>query len=426
MRGSSLSASIHTTIENMLDTKALPKMPAAPGIPRSLLANLIVFAASIGLLVTAYHLLKQRLTTVSSRDAVISADFVEMNAAIDGVVDALTVRPGDVLKATQPLLSLQNERTNQLGVQQIRSRITDLQTQQQRLAGQLARNAELAAAVEREGATEVSFKVERVDEDVDRLQAELAAKESELKMAQLTLGRVRKLAVAGALPQAQLDQAQIEVDRLTSNVQASQASLNKIKVDQATTRTGLNPDRERNNYDSRIRLQELNHRIADQRAELSLLQQNQKNAQAELGQAQADQKQIAVGQASSPIDGVLYELKVRSGQFVQKGTYLGRILNCQQRWVEVTVDEPSLKSITPGKAATISLNALPDKTLTGKVTLIRSGTGRLQPGQDVALPIAPNLPRTSQVRVELDANTDQGSPGNLCYVGYTGQVAFAK
>jgi multidrug resistance efflux pump len=409
----------------MLDTKVLPSQRSqSAGIPRSGGANLLVFLATAGLLATAYQLFHQRLTTVTSRDAVISADFVEMNATIDGMVGDLTVRPGAVLKANQPLLALKNDRTNQLGVQQIRSRIADLQQQQQRLAGKLARNQDLAAAVAQEGATEVSFKVERVSDDVDRVTAELAAKTSELKMAQLTLTRVQKLGAAGAIAQAEVDRAQMTVEQLTNQVQAAQASLNKAKVDQTTTQTGLNPDRERNNYDARIRLQELNHQIADQRAELELLQQNQKNAQAELAKAQTDQQQIATGIASSPIDGVLYELKVRSGQFVQKGSDLGRMLNCQQRWVEVTVDEPALKSITPGKTATISLNALPDKTLTGKVTLIRSGMGRLQPGQDVALPIAPNLPRTSQVRVELDANADQGSPGNLCYVGYTGQVSF--
>jgi multidrug resistance efflux pump len=409
----------------MLDTKVLPNQRSqSAGIPRSWGANLLVFLATAGLLATAYQLFHQRLTTVTSRDAVISADFVEMNATIDGVVGDLTVRPGAVLKANQPLLALKNDRTNQLGVQQIRSRIAELQQQQQRLAGKLVRNQDLAAAVAQEGATEVSFKVERVSDDVDRVAAELAAKASELKMAELTLARVQKLGAAGAIAQAEVDRAQMTVEQLTNQVEAAQASLNKTKVDQTTTQTGLNPDRERNNYDARIRLQELNHQIADQRAELDLLQQNQKNAQAELTKAQADQQQIAAGTASSPIDGVLYDLKVRSGQFVQKGTDLGRMLNCQQRWVEVTVDEPALKSIAPGKTATISLNALPDKTLTGKVTLIRSGMGRLQPGQDVALPIAPNLPRTSQVRVELDANADQGSPGNLCYVGYTGQVSF--
>jgi multidrug resistance efflux pump len=409
----------------MLDTKVLPNQRSqTAGIPRSWGANLLVFLATAGLLVVAYQLFHQRLTTVTSRDAVITADFVELNATIDGVVGDLTMRPGEVLKANQPLLALKNDRTNQLGVQQIRSRIADLQQQQQRLAGKLARNQDLATAVAQEGATEVSFKVERVSDDVDRVAAELAAKTSELKMAELTLSRVQKLGAAGAIAQAEVDRAQMSVEQLASQVEAAQASLNRAKVDQTITNQGLNPDRERNNYDARIRIQELNHQIADQRAELALLAQSQKNAEAELAKAQVDQTQVATGMTRSPIDGILYELKVRPGQFVQKGTYLGRLLNCQQRWVEVTVDEPALKSIAPGKTATISLNALPNQTLTGKVSLIRSGMGRLQPGQDVAQPIAPNLPHTSQVRVELDPTTDQGSAGNLCYVGYTGKVSF--
>jgi multidrug resistance efflux pump len=164
--------------------------------------------------------------------------------------------------------------------------------------------------------------------------------------------------------------------------------------------------------------------IADQRKAIATLTENIKNAQAELVQAKRDMEQKEKIVVKVPTSGVLWHLSVQKGQFVQQGTRLGQLLDCNRRWVDVFIDEQAVRSVHPGTPATIKLYGFQSQVLQGRVSMIRSGIGRLTAGEDVAVPITPNMPRQSQVRVELDTTTPKGSPNHLCFVGYTGRVTF--
>lgn len=141
-------------------------------------------------------------------------------------------------------------------------------------------------------------------------------------------------------------------------------------------------------------------------------------------QAKADTERKEKVVVKVPTSGVVWRLSAQPGQFVQQGASLGQVLDCKRRWVDVFVDEQAVRSIQPGTPASIELYGLDSHVLQGRVTMIRSGMGRLAAGEDVAVPITPNLPRNSQVRVDLDPGTDKGNPNLLCYVGYTGRVTF--
>jgi len=90
----------------------------------------------------------------------------------------------------------------------------------------------------------------------------------------------------------------------------------------------------------------------------------------------------------------------------------------------VFVDEQAVRSLQPGTPASIELYGSNAQVLQGKVSLVRSGIGRLAAGEDVAVPIMPNLPRNTQVRVDLDPTTAKNNPNLFCHVGYTGRVTF--
>jgi hypothetical protein len=92
--------------------------------------------------------------------------------------------------------------------------------------------------------------------------------------------------------------------------------------------------------------------------------------------------------------------------------------------VDVFVDEKAVRSLPPGTPAQIEFYGETAPTLQGQVSLVRSGIGRLAAGEDVAVTVSQHLPRTSQVRVELDSQADRGTPEQFCYVGYTAKVTF--
>ncbi len=409
----------------MMDTNIVTNMekPGSRGIPRSVLSTLLLITASVGLAIAAGRMLQDKFTVVTSREAVVSGEFTDINAPIDGTIAERTAQTGDAVMKDGTVIRLANNRASELPVQQIQSRINDLQTRLQRAQNQLSRSLSLYDMWSKEGATDKPLKVQRSQESVMQAESDVKAKQAELELANLSYGRAVNLHKEGAVPQADLDKATLTKRQLENELASRQANLQRLQTDQQMTQVGLDPTIQRNNYDPRIRLQELATTIDDQRLEIKTIQQSIIDAHAELVKAENDLQKTQEDMAKAPIAGVIWELPVKSGQFVQKGAYLGKVLDCNNRWVDAIVDENQVQQLEAGMPATIELNG-GTQTLHGKISFIRSGMGRLQAGQDTTTPIAPNMPRTAQVRIALDANADRGGAGVMCYVGYTGKATF--
>lgn len=90
-----------------------------------------------------------------------------------------------------------------------------------------------------------------------------------------------------------------------------------------------------------------------------------------------------------------------------------------------------MQALQVGTPVEIKLNGIDSITLNGKVSVIRSGIGRLDAGKDTVVATTPNLPRHTQVRIALDRNnkdydslSTNRQDGNFCYIGYTGRAVF--
>ncbi len=422
----------------MLDTQVvLPPSPHKNAVAtRSRVANLIVLALSIGLMVVAFRLLQERFTTVASRDAVINGTLVNLNAPIEGTISELTLTTGSPIASRQTLLALKHpiarSLPSQMPLQAITTRITDLQARLMQARLQLNQTLALQAAWSGETAQQQSLETDDAQQAVVQVESELQAMESRYRLAESTYQRQRMLHQEGAIAKAALEAATENRETLGHQVKTLEARLNGTRNQSKASELGLSVTRERNNYSPRMRLQDLDIQAETQKQNLIVLEQSLQSAQSELTQARVDLnnqktelKQTQQQTVTASIAGVIWDLTAKQGQFVQKGATLGQVLDCRRRWVDVYVEEEALRSIRPGNVAKIELFGSRTQTLNGTVSLIRSGLGRLQAGQEIsAVPIAPNLPRTTQVRVDLDPSTPQGSPEVMCYVGYTAKVSF--
>jgi multidrug resistance efflux pump len=100
------------------------------------------------------------------------------------------------------------------------------------------------------------------------------------------------------------------------------------------------------------------------------------------------------------------------------------LLDCNRRWVNAYVREGDLKRIHIGQRAEIKLFGS-EQTLSGRVSLVRSGVGRTSEGSDF-LPLLPiNIYRESQVKISIDPTQNlKDEAGKMCYSGHTGKVTF--
>lgn len=418
-----------------LSTTQPPNGAGGKFVSRSFLANVLLILLSIGLGAWAFQLVRERFTSIASRDAVINGTLIDINAPIEGVVSEISMTTGAAIKPDQTLAIVNNPnlvaQASRLPAQEIKTQIAEFESERDTIVQQLAETRALIALWSQEQSNQQRLEVQNSQDSIREAQADLEAMQSRYRLAEITYQRSITLREAGAISQAILDEAQLEREELGNQVKSLQAQLESARNQEQAVKVGLNLDRERNDSSPRIRLQTLRVQEMTQQQEITQLERSIQAARAELTQAtteyQLEQTQLNRTQRTTikpPTTGVIWDVTARQGQFVEKGANLGRVLDCRRRWVDVYVDEQALRSLRHGMSATIRLYGSQSLTLRGRVSLVRSGLGRLQAGQDVAVPIAPNLPRTTQVRVDLDPDTPQGSPDALCFVGYTAQVSF--
>lgn len=396
----------------------------SPSPSRSQLSNVLVSVLSIGLLIWSFHLIRGRFTTVTGLDAVVNGSLTEIKASFEGIASELKVKTGDVAVREQTLLVLKNNRVSQLPIQEIKSRIDQNKVQLLQAQSQLAYQLDLLQKLKADEHNQKSLETLGIQKSIEQARLELNGVQSTYQLARLTYNRMAFLKAQGVVSQAELDAAKVAMEQRQSEIASKEANVKVLDADLQAAKLGLSLSRTRSNFDPRIRLEELQLQIDNQRQVIRVLEQNIKSAEAELVQANADltKKQTVVVKA--PVSGVVWRLSAQEGKFVQQGESIGQMLECSKRWVDVFVDERALRSIQLGTPATIHLYGSTSPDLHGQVSMIRSGLGRLTAGEDIAVPIPPNSPRNTQVRVELDPNTDQGQSGFFCYVGYTGKVTF--
>jgi multidrug resistance efflux pump len=391
---------------------------------RSLLSNLVIVTAGIGLIVWSWQLIRTRFTSVISRDAVINGVLTDIKTPAEGTISQLSVKTGDVISQGQTLITLKNERVSSLPVQTINTRINEQQAQLERAQAQLVRQLSLLQSLSADRQNQTYLEVAEAQDSTLQVESELQKAQSRYRIAQTSYKRSSFLREQGGLAQVQLDDAQRELEESKYEITRLEARLQAVRANQKAAQLGLSLSRARSNYDPGIRLQEMQLQIADQRQTIATLQQGIKDAQAELTQAKADLERKQSVVVNAPTVGVMWRLNAQSGKYVQPGESLGQLLDCSRRWIDVFVDEQAVRSLQPGTPATVELYGSSSQVLQGKVSLVRSGVGRLSAGEDVAVPSIPNLPRNTQVRVDLDSTTAKGNPNLFCFVGYTGRVTF--
>ncbi len=411
--------------------KEIPEVPSHHRLPaRSLFANVVLLVCGGGLLIWSLQFIKTRMTSVLSVDAVVNAAIIDIKAPDGGTVAAVAQHTGDAIVAGQPLFVLKNERVSQLPAQELQGKLHQqralLQQAQDRLAGQTGLMATLVEDEQKQGQLEVSAAQRAIAQST----SELAGAQARYRLAQKNYTRSKSLQAQGAISQANVDTAAIELEQRQSEVASLEAHISNLQVSQEAAEQGLSLAKTRSNYDPRIRRQELQLQMQEQQRLTETLAQAVQDAEAAQVQGQKDVQMKQQTVIKAPTGGMLWQLSVEPGRVVQAGEFMGKIVDCERRWVDAVVEEAAVRSIAIGDTATVDLYGRQGAVaLQGKVSQIRSGLGRLTPGQDITGSVDLNLPRYAQIRVDLDtAAQDQASKDptqkNFCYVGYTGKVTL--
>lgn len=169
---------------------------------------------------------------------------------------------------------------------------------------------------------------------------------------------------------------QIDDSDLKAQEAQAQAALDYVQQNVPLARIAL--DRAKDDFD-RASVQYSDHVITSEqfdhaRKALEMAQAQQAVA---LSQVKASQAQLAVIETQltntrviSAASGVVARKWVVSGDIVQAGQPIFTLYDLSDVWVTANFEETKLASIHPGDSVEISVDAFPDRTLTGTVELI--------------------------------------------------------
>lgn len=287
----------------------------------------------------------------------IEATNVNLTAKQAGTITGLTIKAGDTVQKDQLLAELirndlvaQRER-DQLGVLKAEASLADLQSG--------ARTQEI-----KEAEANVSIAKANLDRATD------------------DLARLETLVQAGAISQADYDQAQKSWEVTRSQLQAAESRLNLV-------RAGSRADA-----------------IAAAQAEVERNKAVLKSTEAML----EDLKII------SPIDGTVLSKNYESGEYVPAGANVATVVNLDDLWIKVYIPTDDLPSIALGQTVAFTVSGA-DRTFEGKVEEIATK------GEYTPKTIQTKKERTNVV---FGVKIRISSEGGILKPGMPADVVFAR
>jgi HlyD family secretion protein len=199
--------------------------------------------------------------------------------------------------------------------------------------------------------------------DVREARAELAAAEARMTQARAEIATLERGGRPSEIAAIDGDIARAELER--SQAQRDLAVLERLIAKRAATQAEADAARDR--------IDRANAQIAAAQAKRNSLvhKGDLESARARLADAEASvdlaRRRIALGEFSAPMAGVVYELSVRPGAYVQPGTPIASVGDLGGVRAVLYVDEPDLGRVKAGLPVTVSWDALPGREWPGVV-----------------------------------------------------------
>lgn len=179
--------------------------------------------------------------------------------------------------------------------------------------------------------------------NVDQAKAQMISAQANSKKMQLEFDRQQALAVQKFASQQTLEQAEANRDQAIAAVQSAQAAIDAAK----------------DNLDV-----------------LSAQQQEAARTLEELKTAQAQaERDLSFTVIRAPVDGVFSNRAVQTGDYVQTGQRIASLVPLSDVYIDANFKETQLSRIRPGQSVSISVDALPDDTIKGRVASLSPASG---------------------------------------------------
>jgi len=258
--------------------------------------------------------------TVSTDDAYVLAHNTTLASKISGYVDSIPVQDNARVRAGEVIATIDNG-DYRLAVDAARDKVATQQTTVDRIGRQIIA----------QGA------------NVEQAKAQMISAQANSKKMQLEFDRQQALAVQKFASQQTLEQAEANRDQAIAAVQSAQAAIDAAK----------------DNLDV----------LGAQQQEAARTLEELKTAQAQA------ERNLSFTVIRAPVDGVFSNLAVQTGDYVQIGQRIASLVPLSDVYIDANFKETQLARIRPGQSVSISVDALPDDTIEGRVASLSPASG---------------------------------------------------
>jgi len=223
----------------------------------------------------------------------------------------------------------------------------------------------------------------------------------------------RNLRSAVTRTEASLAAAKSQTEQLTLSIDSARTSVklaeDNHKRQQQLWKGGLTTREALDRAESELKVRQSDLRSQEQQIQTQRLRMQQEQASLE-----TDRYNLSKVRIESPIDGIVTRRNIEEGEMVvigtmnNAGTVLLTIADMSVIEAEVDVDETDIPQVKLGQITKITIDAIPDKTFTGKVTEI--GNSPIQTTGQAASSQATNF----KVVVTVDSEIPDVRPGFTC------------
>ncbi|HWZ34233.1 MAG TPA: efflux RND transporter periplasmic adaptor subunit [Bryobacteraceae bacterium] len=305
-------------------------------------------------------------SVVTASGEVKPRNYINIGANAQGRIVDLLVREGDHVRKNQVV-----------------ARIEHVQAQ----ADVTAQKAMVASSQADSAAAEQGIRV--ADESIKTAEATLEKSRNEQRRSKMLLDNAEKMFGYNLIAKQDLDQRRADYDSATATIRENEARLQQMKVQRQQTSAQLNS---------------VQRRVAQVEAGLSRIEDV-----------------LAKYDALAPLDGVVTDLPVRVGETVVPGVQnsaastIMTIADMSLITAEVKVDETDIVNVHLGQVANITIDAMPNRTFTGKV--IDIGNTAILRSSGLAASQSANSSQEAKdfkVVIALDSPPQEIRPGLSC------------
>jgi multidrug resistance efflux pump len=375
--------------------------------------------AAVGLVV---WMPAQRLFQTTSVEAIVNARTLTLRAPIDGTVSSVptVLAVGATFPSGTALLRITNSRAD-------RTRFDDLRRLEERTKIENAGLKTRLTSVEQMHGEFVEQtqlfqrgRIAQLEARVEESKSNLAAANTRQQETAAVLERALELGVNGYQPKALLQKVRRDDEIAKQDARAIEHRIKGIIVELESARSGSflgdsYNDRPRSSQradELQQQIIELSSQLAEKQSTLLQLQ-NEINVERDRLQLNSDASVLA------PSSSTVWELLTASGEHVQRGQDLMRLLDCNAALVTAVVSEAVYNRLQIGSAASFRLRdgyvAMPGRVV--NLTGIASAAANYA--------IAPSSLLKEQYRVAVEV-PDLADNGQGCNLGRTGQVIFSQ